>query len=175
MARTRTLYFYVGDFEERLEALLRAAEVAEKRASKTPDGKLRLGASPDYVSLRQQFNDLQTEAKESADKAVVREVSTKVKRKLRADHPVRLDADDETRKLDASYGFNVEAAQEDLTQAALVEPEFKSRAGFDEWFEDLGAGAAERVYGTALALIGASPDPKYLPELPLPRIDETSD
>src|SRR5690606_25362029 len=60
-------------------------------------------------------------------------------RELKEKHPPRTGevASKEEVDADRAAGLNVETASDDLLYAAIVEPEFTSRAAFDEWADAL--------------------------------------
>lgn len=172
MAKTWTLYFYVDDYEDRLATLLSAAQSAERANT----GR-RVGDGSDYKALIEEFNALRDEAREKARKVVVQAISRRAWLKLREDHPPRVEGvSDEVRQRDAMWGINTESVEEDLVYAAVVEPEFKSRAAFDEWaLEELTAAEFGRISQLAFKAISDAPDPKSLRALPIQNGDATSD
>lgn len=174
MPRTRTVSFYADDFEDRLSALLTEVAALEKHAG---GSSRRLVESPELAAKREEFNALRREAQASATVITLRALSRAQWLALKRDHPPRTEGvDDDTRKADAAYGLNVEAAEDDLVYAALVSPEFRSRAAFDEWVNDvLSAAEFGRLAQVAFELIAVAPDPKSLPALPTPSSVGTSD
>lgn len=172
MARTQEVWFYVGDYEQKLETLLRAAEAAEKDAGRS---QRRLLDNPTYKQLIDEFNALQEEAKANSRKVTLKAANRKIVRDLRATHPPRTEGTDEVKQVDQIYGMNVESAQEDLVYQTLVEPTFETRAAFDEWaLEELDEAEFSKLAATALQMVVAAPDPKSLRALNIPTPAETS-
>lgn len=168
---TRVIEFPVGDFPERLETAYRAAQEALNDSS--PRVMLEEDA---YTQLKGEYDALREESREASRAAgmyvVLREVSRKDWRQIKADHPPRTDGDPEAVKADRVVGMNTETAEDDLVYAALVEPEFRSRAAFDEWADDLGAGKFAAIAEAAYLLtVGGRRDPKELPASPIRSID----
>lgn len=165
-ANKRVLEFPVGDFPERLDRAYAAAQAAlEDESPRT------LLEDDPYTILKAEYDELREESREASRAAgtyvVLREVSRKDWRRIKADHPPRTEGDPEVVKVDRAAGINTESAEDDLVYAALVEPEFTSRAAFDEWADNLGAGKFATIAGTAYELmVGARRDPKSLPDSP---------
>lgn len=173
MSRTQEVWFYVGDYEQRLETLLRAAEAAEKDAGRS---QRRLLDSPAYQQTIQDFNALREEAQRESRKVVLKAANRKIVRDLRKAHPPRTEGvADEVKNLDLLYSMNVEAVQEDLVFQTLVDPTFETRAAFDEWaLEELDEAEFAKLAMTALGMIVSAPDPKSLRALNIPTPAETS-
>jgi hypothetical protein len=165
-ANKKVLEFPVGDYPERLDRAFAAAQDALNDES----ARTMLEGDP-YVKLKAEYDALREESKEASRVAgtyvVLREVSRKDWRKIKADHPPRTEGDPDDVKADRITGMNNDTAEDDLVFAALAEPEFTSRAAFDEWADSLGAGKfaaiAEQAY---LLTVGARRDPKSLPVSP---------
>lgn len=165
----KTIEFPVGDYAERLDKAFAAAVAAAE--SESPQTMLE---GDPYQILRDEYEALRQESKEASRAAgllvVLEEIPRSKWRKLKADHPPRTEGDEDSMKADRVAGFNTESAEDDLVQAALIEPEFSSRAAFDEWADGLGAGKfatiAEQAY---LLTVGARHDPKSLPDSPTRR------
>lgn len=163
---TKVLEFPVGDFPERLDQAFAAANAALEDASP----RTMLEEDP-YTVLKAEYDELREESKAASRAAgtyvVLREVSRKDWRQIKADHPPRTEGDPESVKADRMTGMNTDTAEDDLVFAALVEPEFSSRKAFDDWADNLGAGKfaaiAEQAY---LLTVGARRDPKALPDSP---------
>lgn len=165
-ATTKVIEFPVGDFATRLDALWAAAQEAMKDESPTT-----MAEGDPYTQLKAEYDALREESREASRAAgtyvVLREVSRRDWRKIKADHPPRSEGDPESVKADRLAGMNIEAAEDDLVFAALVEPEFSSRAAFDEWADRLGAGKFAAIAEAAYLLtVGARHDPKSLPASP---------
>lgn len=165
-AARRTLEFPVGDYPERLDLAYRAAQEALK------DTSARTMAEGDpYLVLKAEYDALREESKAASREAgayvVLRELSRNDYRKLKADHPPRTEGDPETIKADRNVGMNVDTVEDDFVFAALEEPAFESRAAFDEWAGNLGAGKFSTITQEAFALMmEARRDPKSLPASP---------
>jgi hypothetical protein len=165
-ASRKVLEFPVGDFPERLDVAYRAAQEALKdtTARTMNEGDPYLELKAEYDALRDESQQASREAKTYV---VLREISRNDWRKIKADHPPRTDADAETVKADRVAGFNVDTAEDDLVFAALEEPRFESRAAFDEWAGQLGAGKfASIAHEAYLFTMEARRDPKLLPASP---------
>ena len=165
-ATRKVLEFPVGDFGERLDLAFRAAQEALKDTS----ARTMLEGDP-YVELKAEYDQLREESKAASREAktyvVLREISRNDWRKIKAEHPPRSEGDTESLKADRLAGFNIESAEDDLVFAALVEPAFDSRAAFDEWAGDLGAGKFASIAQEAYMLtMEARRDPKSLPVSP---------
>lgn len=166
-AATKVIEFPVGDYGDRLD---RAWAAAMEALNDQSESATMLEGDP-YTVLKGEYDDLAAESKEASRAAgmyvVLREVSRKDWRKIKADHPARTEGADDAVKADRLAGFNTESAEDDLVFAALVEPEFKTRAAFDDWADNLGAGkfaaVAEQAY---LFTVGARVNPKSLPASP---------
>lgn len=165
-ANQKVIEFPVGDYPERLDRAYQAAVAAMD--DETPTTMLE---EHPYEVLKAEYDALCVESREASRAAgtyvVLREVSRRDWRKIKADHPPRTDGDPEGVKADRIAGMNVDSAEDDLVFAALAEPAFSSRAAFDEWADNLGAGKfaaiAEQAY---LLTVGARRDPKSLPASP---------
>lgn len=165
-ATTEVLEFPVGDYGARLDKLWNAAQQAEADGAPTT-----LLEQDPAEKLWEEYEALREESREASRAArtyiVLREVSRKDWRKIKADHPPRTEGDPDAVKADRIAGMNTETAEDELVFAALVEPEFASRAAFDEWADNLGAGKfaaiAEKAY---LLTVGARHDPKSRPVSP---------
>lgn len=165
-ATTKVIEFPVGDYGDRLDKAYAAAQLAAQ------DESVRTMAEEDpYLVLKAEYDELREASREASRSSgtyvVLREVSRGDWRKIKADHPPRTEGDPDTVKADRIAGMNLEAAEDDLVFAALVEPEFKSRAAFDDWADKLGAGKfAAIAEGAYLLTVGARHDPKSLPASP---------
>jgi hypothetical protein len=165
-ASTKVIEFPVGDYGDRLDRAYAAAMDAlnSESAATMLEGDA-------YTELRAEYDALAAESKEASRAAglyvVLREVSRKDWRKIKADHPPRTEGSEDAVKGDRIAGFNTDEAEDDLVFAALVEPKFTTRAAFDEWADNLGAGkfaaVAEQAY---LFTVGARVNPKSLPASP---------
>lgn len=166
-ASTKVIEFPVGDFGDRLD---RAYAAAMEALSDQSESATMLEGDP-YTVLKGEYDDLAAESREASRAAgtyvVLREVTRKDWRKIKADHPPRTEGPEDALKGDRIAGFNTDEAEDDLVYAALVEPEFATRAAFDEWADSLGAGkfaaVAEQAY---LFTVGARVNPKSLPASP---------
>lgn len=156
--RTAEVVIYQGDDLARIAELRRAVEVAGANI-----GPARIGdTSPSPAqAAAQEYDDFVTEAAERAVLVTLRQLPRKEWRELRAKHPPRKDNED-----DAAAGFNIETLGDDLVPAAIVSPEFPSRADRDEFLDSLADADFERLMLTAHAL-NTQPvaDPKAQPSL----------
>lgn len=133
-------------YADRLDALWRAVEDAAKDEAKGggdgPSGLTLDEVPPSSVALAQQYETLRAEAVEDA-KANRRHVEMRLERKawreLKEKHPPRSGegVSKEEADGDRAAGLNVDTASDDLLYAAVVVPEFTSRAAFDEWADAL--------------------------------------
>lgn len=175
MSETRsrkTIEFPVGDYAERLDRAFATAMAARDDESTSTT---MLEGDP-YAELKSEYDALREASREASREAgllvVLEEIPRSKWRQLKAAHPPRTEGDEETVKADRIAGFNTETAEDDLVQAALVEPTFTTRAAFDEWADELGAGKfasiAEQAY---LLTVGARHDPKSLPDSPTRKSD----
>lgn len=170
-ANIKVIEFPVGDFVERLDRAFAAAQEALEDTS----ARTVLEGDP-YLELKAEYDALREESKEASREAgtyvVIREVSRKDWREIKANHPPRTEGDPDTVKADRVTGMNNDSAEDDLVFAALVEPEFKTRSAFDDWADSLGAGKFATIVEQAYYLtVGARRDPKSLPDSPTPRPD----
>ena len=91
-------------------------------------------------------------------------------KELKALHPPRAEGDEDTVKRDRIFGLNVHAVEDDLVYRALVDPEFKSRAAFDEWADAQPPGVFSTIFARVWeATTESRTDPKSLPASPTPR------
>lgn len=165
-ATRRILEFPVGDFPEKLDVAYRAAQEALKDTS----ARTMTEGDP-YLELKAEYDALCQKSKAASRKArtyiVLRELSRNDWRKIKADHPPRTDGDADDVKADRMAGMNTDSAEDDLIYAALVEPAFDTRAAFDEWAGNLGAGKFATIAHEAFLLtMEARRDPKSLPVSP---------
>lgn len=164
MARTRTILLLTGDYADRLNVLYAAAKAAE--ADKSPR---LLGDGDPYLELAAEYEALKAEAEADGLRVVLRDPGRKRFRDLRAKHPPRTgeDVDPDTVKADRLAGMNIDAAEDDLLHISVIEPAFTSRAGFDEWLDELGEGEFQTLLRAAWELVNVAQfDPKSLPPLP---------
>ena len=131
MARTETHFIWTGDYVERLDRLLRAAE-----AAKDDKAPLLGGEEHPYDVLKAEYEALRAEADQNGQRVVVRGLDDAEWDELADAHPPR--TDEAFAEKDAALGFNERAGMRPLIYAALVEPKFDSRAKFDEWVRSLG-------------------------------------
>lgn len=155
MAMHEKVPFFTDDYGQRLEALESALANARKdrdRAASANGGVPQTMLETDPVpELEDQLEALYAEALEKATVVVLAPVKRDAWRKLKEAHPPRTGegvAEDE-RKADAAAGHNVDTIDDDLVHASLVEPEFKSRAAFDDWAGDLAAGEWQTLVNVA--------------------------
>lgn len=164
MARTTTVHLLTGDYADRLESLWAAANKAAD--DKTP--RTALEGDP-FEELRAEYGALKAEALEAATSVTLTAVGRRVWRGLKEKHPPRTgdDIDAEVAKGDRLAGVNTDGVEDDLVQASLVDPEFKTRADFDDWADTLSEGEWQTLVNRAWELAnGARLDPKELPSLP---------
>lgn len=174
--------FPPGDYMERLNTLWAAYNAAVEDEAKESGGEARLmleGSASE--TLREQYEALRAEstdaAKESRRFVRLQGVSRSVKRELERKHPPRTEGEDEdTLKADRAAGMNLATVDDDLLYASVIEPEFKGRADFDEWADDLTDGEFQVLVRDAWTLANVAQfDPKSLPALPTQRSDATSE
>jgi hypothetical protein len=87
-------------------------------------------------------------------------------RGLKEKHPPRVgdSFDPDVVKGDRLAGVDTDAIEDDLVHASLIDPEFKTRADFDDWADTLSEGEWQQVVIRAWELAnGARLDPKELP------------
>src|SRR5690606_11689229 len=85
-------------------------------------------------------------------------------RELQEKHPPRTEGDPDTIKSDQMAGVHIKDASDDLVYASLVEPEFSSRAAYDEWADTLSEAEFQTILRRAWELANVSQyDPKSLP------------
>lgn len=147
MSDTKVVDLLSESFTTRLGALWEAVEQAVKDetaagASDGLSGRTLDEGMPSSVQLAEQYEKLRAEAIEDA-KANRRHVELRLDRKawrqLKANHPPRIGEGHSKEDIDADRraGLNVSTADDDLLFAAVVVPEFSSRAAFDEWADAL--------------------------------------
>lgn len=170
MAQRITRTLPDGDYPTRLSAAY-AAFVAAREDEK--DGKslpLLAGEEPASLALAREYEALKEEAEADAREkrrvVTLEAVGRRPWRDLKEKYPPRTepDVDAETAKGDRLAGLNTDAVGDDLVFASVVEPEFTSRAHFDEWLDKLAEGEYQLLLRTAWDLANvASYDPKSLP------------
>lgn len=161
MARTKTRLLLTGDYEDRLNALYAAALEA-----RDDDSQRTLAEGDPYSDLVEQYQTLKAEAEANGVRVVLQDPGRKKFRDMKAKHPPRTDESvpEDSRKADERAGFNIAAAEDDVLYITVVEPEFTSRAAFDEWVDELGEGEFQTLLADAWGLLtGARFDPKALP------------
>lgn len=167
MSRTSRVLLLSGDYAERLSALYEAAlEAAEHEASESASGARRIGEQSAYTTLRAEHDALREEAERAGTVVVLKALGRKEWRAIKDKHPPRDAAEhgEDVAKADRLAGVNTESVEDDLVYASLVEPEFSSRAAFDEWVDDLSEGEFTTIVNRAWALTNvAMVDPKSLP------------
>lgn len=165
MTRTSSLLLLDGDYADRLNALYAEARRIE---GETPANR-RASDSSAYKAAREAYEALRVEAEEAGTRVSLRAIGRKEWRALKEKHPPRSgeDVPKETAESDRMAGVNVETIEDDLVHAALVEPEFTSRAAFDEWVDGLAEADFQTILVRAWSLVNvAQIDPKSLPALP---------
>ena len=165
MSRTSTIMLLTGDYADRLNALY--AEAMRLERSEDTETLLN-GEVSAYERVREQYEALKAEAEEQGVKVVLRSLGRRAWRDLKVKHPPRLKGaegvDDERAAADRAAGVNVDTVEDDLVYASLIEPEFSSRAAFDEWADDLAEGDFKTIVLRAWSLVNvAAVDPKSLP------------
>lgn len=161
MARTTTVHLLTGDYADRLNDLWSAAQSALD--DKTP--RTALEADP-YAELEAEYKALKAEALEAGITVELTAVGRRVWRGLKEKHPPRVGdgVDPDVAKGDRLAGVNTDDVEDDLVQASLVSPEFKTRADFDDWADTLSEGEWQTLVQRAWELAnGARLDPKELP------------
>lgn len=161
MPVTKTLHLLTGDYPDRLDQL--EAELSE--AMKDADrGVPTTALEGDPVAeIDERFKALKAEAREAGTTVVLTAVGRKVWRELKAKHQPRSgdDVDADVAKQDRNAGVNVDTVEDDLVYASLTEPDFGSRAAFDEWADRLSEGEWQTILVTAWGLAnGARLGPK---------------
>lgn len=180
MARTTTVRLLTADYADRLDEAYRRAYDIEQRIekeSKKPQPPRRTGErsalsllEDEYARLREEYEALKAEAEREAKAVTLKAIGRKEWRALKANHPPRtVPADPEVVKQDRLAGVNVETVEDDLVHASLIAPEFKSRAAFDEWVDELSEAEFQTVLAHAWSLANTvRVDPKSLPALLTP-------
>lgn len=174
--------FPPGDYMERLNHLWAAFDAASKdEAEEGGSPRLMLEGSASE-ELRAEYEKVRAEAKDAAkeQRRFVRleGISRSKKRDLERKHPPRTEGeDDETLQADRSAGMNLDSVEDDLLYATVIEPEFRTRADFDEWADEaLTEGEFQTLLRAAWELANVAQfDPKSLPALPTQRSDATSE
>lgn len=167
MARTANVLLLGGDYAERLEALY--AEVLKAESDQNREDRPASTMLEDPVGdLEKAYNDLKAEAEGEAREARrfvrMQAIGRTDWRKLKMDHPPRVDGTREQVEGDRMAGVNADTVEDDLVFACVVEPSFSSRAAFDEWADTLSQGEWNTLLIKAWELVnGARFDPKPLP------------
>lgn len=146
MSDAKVIDLLSESYADRLDVLWRAVEQAvadEDRAGadESPSGRT-LDEVADSVRLAEQYENLRAEAIEDAkanDRHVEMRLERKAWRALKEQHPPRVGEQYDKEEVDSDRmaGLNVETASDDLLYAAIISPEFTSRAAFDEWADKL--------------------------------------
>lgn len=168
MARTSTILLLTGDYYERLSDLADEAREAELSGGRRVADKAR------YKAIREEYEALRAEAEDAGVRVTLQSIGRAAWRQIKADHPPRIDGDESTIKADRIAGVNLETVEDDLLYASVVEPEFKSRAAFDEWADSLSQPEFQTLVNRAWELLTTvRTDPKSLPASPTRSSDET--
>lgn len=169
--RTVIRMFPPGDYTDRLNVAYTAYQDALQSEDQTP--RTALEGDP-VAELKAEYEALRGEAIEAAktERRYVRMegISRRQMRALKEHHPPRTEGDEDTVKADRYAGMNLESVEDDLVFASIVEPQFTSRADFDEWANDvLSEGDFDVLSKTAYDLAQVSQyDPKSLSASPTP-------
>ena len=162
MAQTATITLLTGDYPDRLNAAFRAAQAAEKDTM-----PLLNGEEHPYVVLAREYAELKEEAEAAGLRVTLQAVGRRAWRELKVKHPPRTEGDPDDIKGDRLAGVNTSTVDDDLVYASLIEPEFSSRAAYDEWADSLSEGEFQTILRRAWELANiAQFDPKSLPALP---------
>lgn len=163
MSRTSSMLLLTGDYADRLNALYAEAQRLERVER---SASLRLGEASAYEALRAEYEALKAEAEEAGVRVVLRSLGRRDWRSLKEKHPPRAGegVSDSDVEADRAAGVNVDTIEDDLVYASLVEPEFTSRAAYDEWADELSEGDFRSIVMRAWSLVNvAAIDPKSLP------------
>lgn len=162
MAQTATIHLLSGDYPDRLNALWAAAKAAEK------DESARTLAEGDpYEALAAEYDALKSEAIAEGKTVKIKAVGRREWRRLKEQHPPRTEGSEDVIKGDRLAGVNVASVEDDLVFVSLIEPEFTSRAAYDEWADELSEGEFQTILQRAWQLANiAQYDPKSLPASP---------
>ncbi len=170
MAQTLTREFPDGDYPTRLNAALAAFTAAEQDEQKNGPGQLLGGEKSPAEELADEYNALKAEAHaDAAEKrriVTLRALGRKQWRPLKEAHPPRAGegVDEDMAKGDRLAGVNTDSVEDDLVFASVIEPQFASRAEFDEWADDLSEGEWNTLVRDAWRLVNVAQfDPKSLP------------
>lgn len=164
MSREETHYLLTGDYTERLNELFAAAQAAREDEQASAG---RLGDSDPFVELSREHAALKAEAEERGIKVTVRTITRGDWRKLKVNHPPRTEGDPDSLKADRVAGINLESCEDDLVFMSLAWPEFKTRAAFDEWADDLPEADWRLLLGWCWEKsVESKFDPKSLPASP---------
>lgn len=159
MAQRTTIHLLTGDYPDRLNAAYAAAMAAEKDS-----GPRTLGDDDPFEVLSQEYADLKAEAEAAGVTVTIQAVGRKGWRELKVKHPPRTEGDPDVIKGDRLAGVNVATVEDDLVYASLAEPEFASRAAYDEWADALSEGEFQTILRRAWELANVAQfDPKSLP------------
>lgn len=179
MAQTLTRTFPDGDYPSRLQSLYAAQQAAFEDEQKNGRGPLLNGQLSPAEELAAEYTALKAEA--DADAAEKRRVITlkalgrRQWRPLKEAHPPRAGegVDEDTARSDRLAGVNTETVEDDLVYASVVSPEFRDRAAFDEWADNLAEGEWKVLVTDAWRLVNvAQYDPKSLPSSRTQTADE---
>lgn len=173
-----TREIYTGDYPTRLLKLAKALEFAlTDEASEAPASTTALEGSAS-TQIRTQIDELKVEAREKGHLIEVKALGRNAWRDLREKHPPRRTGDPSATEAeieaDQSQGVNLVTIEEDLLHAALVFPEFASRAAFDEWLagDPVTPGEWTSAVTAAWGLTHGRPfDPAVIPASPTPSTD----
>lgn len=170
MAQTLTREFPDGDYPTRLNDALAAFAAAEQDEAKNGRGPVLNGQKSPAEQLADEYTALKDEAKaDAAEKrriVTLRALGRKQWRPLKEAHPPRAgeEVDEDTAKGDRLAGVNTDTVEDDLVFASVIEPQFTSRAAFDEWADELSEGEWQTLVRDAWRLVNvAQYDPKSLP------------
>lgn len=172
MAQTIRRVFPDGDYPQRLQELWSALEMAQKAEQDGKAPTLLAGETPASEQLAEEYQALRAEAEADAEAkrrvVVLRALGRKAWRDLREKHPPRVksdEVDEDTAKGDQLAGVNTDTVEDDLVCATVEQPEFSSRAAFDEWADsDISEGEFKVLLLDAWSLVNrAQFDPKSLP------------
>lgn len=171
MTQTATINLLTGDYPDRLNQAWAAAQAALKDESPKT-----LADGDPYGTLKDEYEALKAEAIAAGKTVKIKAVGRREWRRLKLEHPPRTDADEETVRGDRMAGVNVESVEDDLVYVSLLEPEFESRAAYDEWANELSEGEFQTILQRAWKLANiAQYDPKSLPASPIRSSDANSE
>lgn len=171
MARTETHFIWTGDYADRIQKIMTAAEVAKDN----PQEKYL--NEPDSIrELSEDYERLKAEADEAGLRVVVRALTDDEWYEIVDAHPPR--TEEPHADGDKALGFNERTGMRSLILAGLVDPDLSSLSALAAWVieKQLGRGDLNRLGRAVWRLTNGTTtlDPKSLPPLPTPGDGESS-